>query len=72
MKLKYKHPKLYMMNIDDLFSCACMIGDSANFGVSCKAGADAGTDCRSGMSAANQCVAGAVAGTKCDNGVCFE
>jgi len=70
--LVYKQPKLYKVNIEGLFNCACMSGDSASMGVSCKAGPEAGGGCGNGAAAVNQCLEGAAASSKCDNGACYE
>jgi hypothetical protein len=72
MRIKYKQPKLYKVNFEDLFNCACVSGDAASAGMSCKAGPEAGGGCGNGAAAVSQCLEGAAAGGKCDNGVCFD
>ena len=71
--MKYKVPVLYKVNSENSYFCACMDGDAASHGLSCKAGPEAGgSGCGSGAAAGKLCVDGAAAGLKCTNGACFE
>jgi hypothetical protein len=72
MKFKYCIPKLFKVNLEDMFNCACCAGDVAGGALSCKAGPEAGGGgCASGAAAAKRCLVGAAAGSACGDGACF-
>ncbi len=66
--MKYKKPRLYLIDPMSVHVAACVSGDAAGSTQACAAGPDATGGCGSGAAATDKCKQGAAAGHDCDAG----